>query len=332
MKNKLLKATTLFCIAAVVSGCNKEGAISSQDANVEPSRNPIEQLRTFRAQIADVKANPGAKSDETLSLADALWDVENTFNLTYTDAESYYSEMSEHEFTLYLPITTDQQVLVSDAVNLYSQAVVQAREAYANDMFEHKGFISLSIVGTEETRGQLRVTFSGKTGERTTHDPIVPHVEGPFGVDDDWMCAAPMGKCDDPDIPSGADEQFQEHLYDELIRPYTNASPGFRNIYIDRKRIVFDGTTYPGLYYNTNPNNLCIEHEYMNDHYSAERRVISQTIPDQYHLTNYSLISVNINGILLDNGAFTHFHEVEYGVRMEVCMDEFGAIEDLLAQ
>jgi hypothetical protein len=332
MKNNLLKAMTLFCALLALSGCNKEGTRPSQNGNEQSSRNPIEQLRSFREQIETFKTNPGAKNSETITIDDALWDIENNFNLSFSDAESYYSQTKEHEFTLYLPITTDQRALVSDAVNLYFQVTEQARDAYANDGFSQKGFISLSVTNTEETDGLLQVTFSGKTGERSPYNPPIAHVDGPFGTDDNWLFAAPMGKCDDPDIPSGADEQLQEHLYAELIEPYVETGESVRNIYIDRKRFIFDGTTYPGVYYTTDPNHLCIEHEYMNDYYYTERQIITQTIPNQYHLEGYAPISIAIEGIELNNNALTHRNEIEYGVRIEVSKDEFGEIEDLLIQ
>lgn len=332
MKNKLLKALTLFCAVLALNGCNKDGDNTSQNGEALLTHNPIEQLRTFKKQMEVARTNPETKSDETISLNDALWDVENYFNLTYSDAERYYGQMNEHEFTLSVPTDAAQQVLVYDVVSLYDEVVNQAREALVSDEFEDKGFISLTVkeVSTD-ARGTL-ITFSGKTGERTTYNPYTPHVNGPFGVDDNWMFAVPLGKCDDPDIPSGADEQLQEQLYIELIEPFTGSDEGFRNIYVDRKRFIFDGSIYAGVYYNTDLNDLCIDHEYMNDHYNAEKRIITQIIPNQYHLYGYAPISIEITGASVDEIALTHHNEIEYGIRAEVNIDEFGDIEDLLIQ
>lgn len=332
MKNKLLKVFALFCVTLALSGCNKEGEIPPQNGEVSLSHNPLEQLRAFKKQIEVVKINPEAKNGETISLTDALWDVENYFNLTYSDVENYYAQINEHEFTLSLPTDGQQQVTVNDAVALYVQAVVQAREALISDDFDDKAFISLSVkeINTD-SRGTL-ITFSGKTGSRTNHNPPQAHVEGPFGLDDNWMFASPLGKCDDPDIPSGADEQLQEQLYIELIEPFIGTDVGSRNIYVNRRRFIFDGSTYAGVYYNTDPNNLCIPSDFMNDHYNAEKRIITQTIPSQYQMTGYSPISIEIHGAPSGDFAVTHRNEIEYGIRMEVDTDEFGEIEDLLIQ
>ena len=329
MKNNLLKAWILFCIILALGGCNKETPNPSQSG---AEYNPLERLRSFRKQLEAVKTHPEAKSDETLTLTDALWGVENNFNLTYSDAECYYSQINEHEFSVSVPTNNQLQVLIDDAANLYDEVINQAREALLSDEFSDKGFISLTVKEVSTNNRGTIVTFSGKTGQRSSYNQPIAHVDGPFGEDDDWMFAAPLGKCDDPDIPSGADEQLQEHLYAELIEPFIGADAGFRNIYLDRRRFIFDGTTYAGVYYNTDGDNLCIEHEYMNDHYYAEKQIITQTIPNQYHLYGYAPISIEINGSVLDNNAVTHRNEIEYGIRMEVSKDEFGEVEDLLIQ
>lgn len=334
MKNYLFKAATLCLSVAVLGACNKDKT-TDLDLNAgssSPAKDPIEQLRTFKKQIESVKANPEARSAETISLSDALWDVENTFNLEYSETELYYSQINDHEFTLTIPVGENHDVLVHDAANLYAEVVAQARNAFASDAFEDKGVVSLTIKETEEVEGLLHITFSNKTGERCSYNPPSAHIDGPFGIDDNWMFAAPLGKCDDPDIPSGADEQFQEKLYAELIEPFTTVDPGFRNIYIDRQRIIFNGYAYQGLFYTTNPDNTCIDHWHMNDHYSVEKNVISYTIPDQYHLIGYIPISIEIDGIILGDQALTHRHEIEYGLPLRVSTEEFGETKNLMCE
>lgn len=332
MKNKLFTITALCLSAVVLAACSKDRTTKpNADVNLMPN-DPIEKLRTFRKQIESVKAHPEAKSTETITLSEALWDIENTFNLTYSETEQYYSQTKDHEFTLSLPVRDDHDVLVYDAVNLYSDVIVQARNAIISDDFEDKGFISLTVKEANEDSGLMHITFSGKTGERSSYNPPIAHVDGPFGLDDNWLFATPMGKCDDPDIPSGADEQLQEQLYIELIKPFIETDANSRNIYIDRRRFVFDGTNYSGVYYNTDLDNLCIDHVSMNDYYFSEKQIIMRTIPNQYHLYNYSPISIEIHGAPSGDDAVTHRNEIEYGIRMEVSKNEFGDIENLLIQ
>ena len=331
MKKSLVSILTLCCALAIPSACNKDDSTDTGSGGSSLQNKSIGQLRSFRKQIEYVRAHPGEKNDETLSLEEALWDVENHFNLTYSDVECYYDQIADHEFSLPLPVNSQQQVLVYDAVALYEEVINQARAAMEADAFDNKGFLSLTVKEiNQEDRGTV-VTFSGKTGNRTNYNPPINHVDGPFGADDNWMFAAPLGKCDDPDIPSGADEQFQENLYIELIEPFIEAGEGCRNIYLDRQRFVFDGSNYAGLYYSHNTEDLCIDYPYMNDHYAAEKRTITQVIPGQYQLSGYSPISIEISGVLTEDGtAATHYNEVEYGIRAQVRIDEFGTIERLI--
>ena len=200
-------------------------------------------------------------------------------------------------------------------------------------MFDNKGVISLTIKEVINDGGVMRITFSNKTGERCCYDPYPVLADGPFGEDDNWMFAAPLGKCDDPDIPSGADEQLQEQLYVKLIEPYTDAGPGYRNIYVDRRRIVFDGTNFPNIFYTTDPEAMCIDHEDMNAYYNLEKHLIRNTVPSYYHLEGYSLISIEIEGMALtEPAALTHHNEIEYGIRLRVSVDEFGMTKSLLSE
>jgi hypothetical protein len=335
MKNSLFKAATLCLSVAVLGACSKDKTTGSNlnAGSSSPAKNPIEQLRTFKRQIESVKAHPEERTGETITLSEALWDIENTFNLNYSDAEQYYGQINNHEFTLALPVAENQEVLVYDAVNLYSEVVSQARAALVSDTFDEKGVVSLTIKEVEDYNGSMRITFTGKTGERSNYNPPIAHVDGPFGVDDNWMFAAPLGKCDDPDIPSGADEQLQEHLFAELIEPYTDAGSGYRNIYVNRLHFTFDGTNYTNLYYATGTDDMCIDHIYLNDYYYAEKTIISRTIPEQYHLEGYSPISIEIKGnVLTEPSALTHKNEIEYGIRLRVSTDEFGETKDLMTE
>ena len=330
MKPNLLKAAALLSMIAFLGACGKDDNPSEAQTEKLP-RNPIEQLKDFRNHVESAKVQPEMRNTELMPLSDALWDVENLFNLTFTEAEQYCTRTNDHAFSLYLPVAEDDQVTVGDAVTLYAQTVDQARQAVASDVFNEKTFVSLNILQTEKENGTIRVDFSGKTGERGNYNPPVTYVDGPFGEDDNWMFACDMGKCDDPDIPSGADKQLQEKLYIELIEPYIESNPGYRNVYINRKRVVFDGSNYSLIFYRPNAEDLCIDHWDMNAYYSGEKRTILYVIPEQLHLSGYQPISILIDGYNPENTTvITHRNDVEYGLPMQVRIDEFGEVEDLL--
>ena len=157
MKKSLVYLLTLCCAVAALCGCSKDQPTDNVGGDPQTS-NAIEQLRSFRKQIEQVRA--GVKSDETFTLSEALWDVENHFNLTYSDVECYYDQVNDHEFTLTLPVDDQQQVLVYDAVALYEEVINQARAALESDDFDNKGFLSLTVKEvSQESRGTI-VTFN----------------------------------------------------------------------------------------------------------------------------------------------------------------------------
>ena len=336
MKSHFFFTFACCYLALMLSACTKDQHPSQADGTTAPIPNhsdPIEQLRSFRKQLDQVQANPNTKIDETLTLSEALWDIENHFNLTYTDAEQYHSDVCDHEFQLFLPVNERHEVSVQDAVGLYMQAVEQARQTLLSEKSSQRDYLALLVKETEESDGMVRVLFSGKTGERCDYNPTdyPVHVLGPFGADDNWMFATPLGKCDDPDIPSGADEQLQEKLFDTLIGTMEAAAPGCRNVFLDRFCLLFDGSNYPGIYYNNNLEELCIPYYDMNRIFCAEMNLLTWKIPQQYHLDGYCPISVSIQGIHTDDqSAVTHQHEIQYGVRHQVRIDEFGEVESLI--
>ena len=331
MKSQLIYAVAGCFLALILPACNKDQRPNQLGGNSNSSlTDPLHELRLFHKQLEEASTHPNTKNGETLSLEQALWDVENHFNLTYTDAEQYHTGMCEHEFDLYLPLHENQEVTMQDAIELYSQAVEQARQTLLQEKSEQREFVTLTIKETNESDGVIQVCFVGKTGVRSNYNPPQYYVAGPFGNDDNWMFAKPLGKCDDPDIPSGADEQLQEKLFDTLIG-LQEASPGYRNIYLNRRTIFFDGSNYPGVYYNDDPEQLCIPYFDMNLLFKGELKLISKRIPEQYQLQGYSPISISINGIHTDDHqAVTHLNEIEYGIRQQVRTDEFGEVVSLI--
>ncbi len=331
MKKTLCFTAAFLGTLLLLSSCSKDLQTNPGGGLNTYQNNPIEQLKDFRQKLTAFQTNTIAKSDETMSLTEALWDIENNFNITYTDAEQYYSCIKNHEFTLSIPVDGEQHVLTQDAVGLYWQMVEQARQALCSEKSDQRAFVSLSIKETEETDGVMTVTFIGKTGQHNEYIPAHYYLAGPFTNDDNWMFASPMGKCDDPDIPSGADEQLQEKLFDTLIGSLEKAHPGYRNVYLDRLNISYDGNDYIGLFYSEDCDNCCIPYYRMNSILYVEMKLINSIIPQQYHLiSGYKPISIAIYGIQTDDhSACTHHHEVSYGIRHQIPIEEFGDVVDL---
>ena len=260
-----------------------------------------------------------------------------TLSMPHTlSPEDAYAETRTQEFTLHLDVDADGNVLLTDLTAFYDQMVADARTAYANDGFTDKIFISL-MAEAFETRGDgVDVKITMTSGERTNvgNNPLDVHVDGPFGVNDNWKYAFGMGKCDTMAY-GGADFQLQEHLRLLIRSAISEPQSGCRNIYVNRQPIYYAGCDYPGLFYRTDTADVCIEWVYMNDYYQAEKRTIFTTIPNdpEQHVTG-EVIGIRISGTsgkTTDNIPYiTHFHQIDYADRAEASIEDIGLAEDLL--
>lgn len=346
IKYTLAKFMVAAIVAVVLVGCKKENEPQNNN-NGNPTEvaqqqngDAVKRLLEFRKQVKRHKDNPFEKSGETLTLSEAIWDIENNFNATYTKPEDYYTATAEHFFSIYLPVSATGTVLLDDVLDMYEQAKSAAREAYSNDGFTNKGFISLTAKLGQDYGDQVRIDFFGRTGERTAHPNLPPHDTamylGPFSYNnedhDNWHFQAPNGRYGNPNCGSGADEQLNEKLDEYMIAHRVSPENGERSIYLDRLEIIFDGTypSYP-VFFRPNPNDVYINFNQMNMYYQRERRAIFETIPALY--PGYEPFQIKIKGDAPFEPytlGITHRNEIQYGRRMQVSISEFGEVEDLL--
>ena len=334
------KLATLLIAVAIMLGlsqCKRNSVdVVSQNGTTSESivngNDAVKRIVKFKKMLSYYKSNPGIKDGETMSLSEAISDIENTFNATYSYSEDMYSESMDHEFILNLNVDPDGNVLLTDLATLYDQIVSSARNAYTNDGFENKIFISLLADVIAVNNNIAVIKIKAKTGERTNYNPPVPHIDGPFRPGDDYhydhgTCINPCNSC------YGADEMITEKLLELINSCFVEPQDDCRNIYINRKLFYFMGgpTGRPGMFYRTDTTDVCITSAYMNDYWNAEKRAIFVIIPEEEGLG--TPLGVDITGRYSKTPPYiTHYTEVEYGDRVEANIDEIGEIEDLLAQ
>ena len=102
IKYTLAKFMVAAIVAVVLVGCKKENEPQNNN-NGNPTEvaqqqngDAVKRLLEFRKQVKRHKDNPFEKSGETLTLSEAIWDIENNFNATYTKPEDYYTATAEH--------------------------------------------------------------------------------------------------------------------------------------------------------------------------------------------------------------------------------------------
>lgn len=334
----------LACVAMVTAmvSCTKNNESPSLDnglveQNNVNSQTALTRIIKFKKQLDSYRANPTMKTVETVSLADAVWNIENLFNATYAMPEEFYSETATFEFSQWLSFDTIGRVSLSNLFNAYDQAVSSARTAYANDGFTNKGFVFLLVNVGEQNDDAVRLVFKGKTGERTSHPNLPSHdtimYGGPFDTNDNWQYAQGMGKCDSTCLDSGADKEIQRRLEVFLRSTLTVPDSGARAVYVNSVLITFDGHNHQDdVFYRENVNATCIDFNNMNRLFQREKRLIFETIPNNAsgNVYGYKPIMIEIDGMQNENAYITHQNNITYAQRLMADITVFGETRDLL--
>lgn len=326
----LIMTLAIASVAVIMFACKKEG--EPQANNGKPTELTIPQdnealarLMQFRKQEQLYRENPAMKSGETLTIDEAMLNIADLFNATYTEPEEYYSETMQHEFSLTLDLRGDNTVLLTDVLSAYEQAVAIAREAYVASNFSNKGYVNLLVDDYEQEGNMLRIDFVGKFGEKhaAAQNTVI--------FEDDWRYSEMYcgGKCDDHGYGSGADKELQAALKDEMVIRHPIVANDCRTIYLEQRSLRFKGNNpvYPGIFYRTDVNETCISAEEMNELYEAEcwcifnvgPRIVDPTPPQQQNYMFYPF-DITIDGIeeTVNNGIgettyITHKNVVVYG-------------------
>lgn len=323
------KLSTLLIAAAIMLGlsqCKKNEIAKNNNVvgSITAMQGPdIERILNFNKAVQVHRQNPDLKTREIVDIEEAANNIADLFNVTYTEPTAYYIATESHQFSINVPLTTEGKVLVDDAVAAYEQAVAEAREAYHGSALANKGYRRLMVTYTVQRDGEAKFDFDGNYGEKGIMPPDPqPHIDGPFSVGDDWHYKDGMGSCDGL-RPGGADKVLQDTIMEE-VRSLWPADPnGFRGFYTGFTTSIFLPLTgYTGIFYSIDPDDTCIEWQYMNDYLAGERRNIFQVVPQENGINlngnpmqqyRYFVTNVVIEGQGdKDLGPIYHRTEVEY--------------------
>ncbi len=325
------KLATLVIGVAIMLGlsqCKKNDIVKHNDGTISSvtaiQQGPdIERILNFNKAVQAHRQNPDLKTREIVDIEEAADNIADLFNVTYTEPMAYYASTESHQFSINVPLTAEGKVLVDDEVAAYEQAVAEAREAYHGSALADKGYRRLMVTFEMQRDGEVCLNFDGSYGERGTTPPNPqPHVDGPFSVGDDWHYKDGMGSCDGL-RPGGADKVLQDTIMEE-VRSLWPADPnGCRGFFTSYETHEFSPLLgYTGIFYNIDPNETCIEWQYMNDYLVGERRNIFQVVPQEYGINlngnpmqqyRYFVTNVVIEGQGdEDSGPIYHWTEVEY--------------------
>lgn len=332
MKKSFFYAICVMVVATTVAvvSCRKEkepqveAEVPQADAQMQAE---IDRIVSFRKQVDERKANPGMKSAETVTLDEAMNNIVDLFNVTYTEPMAYYTESERHNFTLSVALTADGKVLLDDVVAAYEQALANAREAYHGSNLPDKAYQFLTVTCTPQRDGTAELKFDGQYGSKGNIPPApTPHCDGPFGEGDDWHYKNCMGRCCDTCLlESGADKELQGIIMAEVRAQWPEPPAGCRGFYSHIKTYDFHAPEFSGVFYSTDVDNTCIGWQYMNDYLYGERNNVFNVVPDSLGISlnhqnnpvpcyqNYVLL-VKIDGVESLSPAFIrHNTHVRYG-------------------
>lgn len=339
---------TLFCVAMVavivgvlITSCKKEKETILNENGQSEMNNPqnnavVSRILGFKKQVEARKANPGMKSGETLSLEDAMNNVVDLFNVTYTEPVAYYTQSEGYDFTVNVPLTADGMVRIDEAVAAYEQAVTAAREAYHASSLTDKAYKRLMVTCELQRDGSVAFHFDGQYGTKGEQPPTPqPHIDGPFGPDDNWRCGGRyQGKCDDPTVPGSADEKLTEQLYLKISGELPAVPEGCRATFVGNMEYIFSGPEYQGIYYTEDLDNTCISWMCLNDYYAGEINNIYRVVPERngfsltalYTFGRYYVVSASVVCEEQQSSplCIKHATTVRYGRWGYVSEDEIG--------
>ena len=289
MKKALFKVAMIATIVgALVASCKKEKeTVSNEKVQTEvndPQNDAIvNRILDFKKKVEERKANPGMKSGETMTLEEAMDNVVDLFNVTYTEPMAYYTTTESHQFSINVPLTVGGKVLVDDVVAAYEQAVAEAREVYHASTFANKGYRRLMVSCEIQRDGEVSLDFDGQFGSKNDHPqpPIPdPHYVGPFSEGDDWHYLCGMGSCDGTPL-GGADRMIQDTLMQEVRAKWPVPYDGGRGVFTHLVTISFAPTAQitHNVFYRNDIENTCIEWQEMNDLLHYERELVFEVIP-----------------------------------------------------
>lgn len=335
-KSKMKKFLPLVFLAiasvtVIMFACKKDNEL--QVNNTNPSQvvgqqngDAVERLLNFNKQVQLYKTNPAMKSGERITIKEALLNLSDLFNATYTQPEEKYLKTMLHEFTLTLNVANDETVLLTDVLSVYEQAVATARDFYNASGFTNKGYINLLVEAGERLGNVLYLNFTGRFGSLgTANNP---------DFDTDWIYSHNHnggGSCDGSIPEGGADVCLTEAINDEIVDHLPKSLNTHRNIYLEQTYVIFDGTPqskYPGIFYRENPNgNYCISAKELNELYAAEmycvfvcaRNTVIEGDPNSIYEINYNWYPINaeIEGESSDpnsaNEYITHRNKITFG-------------------
>lgn len=172
--------TVLVAVVTLLTGCTKtENSVNKALKQGEATMN---RIMDFKTQMEEAKTNPEMKSVVYMSIADALWNVEALFNLTYAYPEDSYGRTITCDTTLCLPVSSNDSVSINDLTVFYSQMFDAVQVIYQSIDIDDKQFIILDVEAGERNGGLHAINLhTVQINDHSQSSKIWHHTQATYG-------------------------------------------------------------------------------------------------------------------------------------------------------
>lgn len=189
---------TVLSLAAIsllgVVSCQKEKTEEKPIVQQDPeAQRALERISEFKNQIEYYKSHPDTREASSISVDDAVWDLEALFNYTYAYPELCYGRTMIIDTTLSLAISSNDSVLMSDLATFYNQMFATISAIYQSVTLPDKHFIVLDVEEGDLRGNQVEIILH--TAQGSAREPLTSGRD-PFNPGEWWYYGENMGGSD----------------------------------------------------------------------------------------------------------------------------------------
>ena len=324
--------------AAFMVGCKKEQMPEAVEAREDETT--LARIMDFKRQLEAVEATPNEKTAAYMSVADAVWNIEALFNITYAYPTETYSKTVSCDTTLNLYVCANDSVLLTDLYVFNGQMYDAVLMLYQAALLDNKQFIILDVELGERHGNQQAIRLQSVQGSVKGIQPLTPPIPqpviwAPFADGPDWCYGEKLGRRDGslylemdatdtlssmlnaillPKAPSG-----QEYIYPVVM---SKGLPSF--LHLPYSHNFYEGEYCEFYKENATDDDKWLSTSQMNFQYYGERHLVLNVLPDYDDEvydpvpSDFELINVHIESHKSDDGQnLTYWHHTiaTYGLR-----------------
>lgn len=158
--------------AAFMVGCKKEQMPQAIEAREDETT--LARIMDFKCQLEAVEATPNEKTAAYMSVADAVWNIEALFNITYAYPDEDYSQVVGCDTSLFLPVCANDSVSIHDLSVFYGNMFSAVQALYQATNLNDKQFLILDVEAGERSNGLQAImlhTLQGSIATTSTPNP-----------------------------------------------------------------------------------------------------------------------------------------------------------------